>query len=452
MIFISILISLVTLFTLLISDVSFPYQMLLIAFSLVTCSVFVSIRDKNIEFHLVVPFFLLIVYFRFLPLVDRFINNNNHDIADVLITSRIENFYLTDETFWPHLISVILTMMFLFGLNFGLSLKVSQPRPASTQLYNTKLKLIIFLLLSIYLLYSKAFITLFAGSRWSDPENFTIMFMIAKPVLILFSYFLLYEFRKSYSKTHKVLIMSLAVGLISLCFMSGSRTYLVYLVFPIFLYFFYTASYIGRTFLSLTTLALPGLLVLVDVIRSKRSYTLIVEWLGQFFADFSLQKLFLIFRPILEYQAHLEFDIQYVLAKGYALNDYMFYSFNKIFLMPFPRSILPNKPISYSEKFCSIVNPDIENMSCGTGMIGEVLFNFGDFSFIAAFALGMGMGAIIKYLNNLVLSNRDRYLPLSFALVPLLLDTYRSPYSDSLINFAAFFIIYKIAEKRFIIS
>jgi hypothetical protein len=195
----------------------------------------------------------------------------------------------------------------------------------------------------------------------------------------------------------------------------------------------------------------PIILVMIDVIRSFRNVEGTVIWVREIFDKFSAERILAIARPILEYQAHLEFDIQYMLIKGFALNDHVLYSFYKILLMPFPRSILEDKPIAYSEKFCGIVNTDIANMSCGTGLVGEMFFNFGYTSFFASFVLGTSIGILIKLLNNLTLSNRDRFIPLSFALVPFFLDAYRSPLSDTLVTGLGILLIYKITIKRFIL-
>lgn len=427
-----------SIFFLKLSEFPFLFLSILINLYLLTVNILLSLKHKRFQAILILLILLEVFFFRFLGLIDRTIifNNENYGFLEfsglqnlVFIQSNVINFIWVNILTASFLLGILLAQIRYKNNNSFLIQDLKIPKDTSSNIF-------IFVTIIFLTLTGMGFLSWNESNAWSEDDGFQKIFQ--KSFLHLSIVLLLLKLNFVESFKSKIFIFSIIILLVMLTFLSGIRTLLIYSCVPLLVYFLLPVNLKKLIICSIFSIFI---LVAFGVMEAGRSFLSLegINEIGNFTAWYlensnSLGGVMTILRITMEYNSHIDIDSLFYdkwstgsgsFGYGLTLLKPLFY--------PIPSGIWPEKPLGYSVEMAKIIYPDEPNLSVGAGIIGELHYNFGPVAPLAIIIFSYFFTKLIlhAYNVNYIKTNFNSLLMISF--IPLFLDFYRAPLSDSVL-------------------
>ena len=415
------------------------YLSILIINFLVFLIIFSVGNLNKIQIFLILIILFEIFFFRILGIWDRLFLYSN-ETSGYLAFQNLDNMVFMATNISGFIWVNIMTISFLFGIYFALKTKNFDLKDYSPRINGNNLKLISFVLLTIFLtgLTGTAFLEWNPEARWNEEFGFQELFI--KSFIPLAIIFCIVLFKEGDKRTKLFALFSIFL-IILFTFFSGIRTLIIYSVLPL-AYFLFPIRLWKILLIPISLLLFMIIFLIQELGRSFISgfsfseITNFVPWIYEILNSYGISFLELA-RVTLEFEAHIDIDV----TTFYKIQDgSLSLAFGATFLKPIffivPRSLYELKPESYSVQLAQELFPEIPGFSCGTGVIGEMFYNFGFFSPIFIFLVSLIFTKFIIFISHSWGKNTSvRYNLLCFAFIPIFLDFYRAPFSDTVLVF-----------------
>ena len=391
---------------------------------------------KRFQILILMLILLEIFFFRFLGLIDRTILFN-HESFGYLEFGGIHHLVLIDSVINGFIWANILTASFLLGILLALignkfntqTVKLKFQEANQKHVTGFVIITIVFLLLT-----GLGFLSWGEDARWNEEAGFQEIFL--KSFIPISMVFLLKSISSISYLYKRFLIYITIIIILLLTFFSGIRTTLLYAAIPLFIFYLFPIN-----FRKLVVISIAGVFVVIAFLiqEAGRSYLSaygideISYFLTWYFENsFDVGGVINVIRITGEFNSHIDIDSLFfqkwstgTVEFGYGL------TFLKPLFYIIPSGIWPDKPIGYSVQMARMIFPDVPHMSMGSGIIGEFHYNFGPIAplFLLFFSYYFTKLVIRAYNIKFKLNDFTTLIMISF--IPLVIDFYRSPFSDS---------------------
>lgn len=394
---------------------------------------------NKVQIFLILIILFEIFFFRILGIWDRLFLYGT-ETSGYLAFQNLDNMILMPTNISGFIWVNIMTSSFLFGIYFALKTKNLNLVNHDFKLYGNNFKLAFFILLTIFLtgLTGTAFLEWNPEARWNEEFGFQELFIKSFiPLAIVFCIILF----KEGSKIVKFFALFSIFLIILFTFFSGIRTLIIYSVLPL-AYFLFPLRLWKILLIPISIFLFMIIFLIQELGRSFISgfsfseITNFIPWIFEILNSYGISFLELA-RMTLEFEAHIDIDV----TTFYKIEDgSLALALGATFLKPIffivPRSLYELKPDGYSVQLAQELFPEIPGFSCGTGVIGEMFYNFGFFSPLFIFLVSLIFTKFVIFISHSWGKNTSaRYNLLCFAFIPIFLDFYRAPFSDTVLVF-----------------